>query len=397
VNCYTCRMKKSRKNHILFLARWYPNKYDPMFGLFIQRHAIAINNYADVSVIYIHPAENIEKQEVALSETAGVTEIKVYYPRKNNTPQFLNGFKYLHSFVKAYKTYLDLKQKPDIIHVNILTRMGVLALFIKAFMNIPYIITEHWSRYLPQNNSYSGWVRKLVTKLVVRKAAAVTTVTRNLKEAMEKWGLKNKNYQVVPNVVDTDFFHPATNSENKEIKNLIHLSCFEERSKNMSGILRVLQRLSEQRSDFRLNMVGEGEDLEQTIEMAEKLKIKDRFVFFAGLKQGEELLQYMQNADVMIMFSHYENLPVVILEAFACGLPVLSSDVGGISEHLTDEKGRLVPPGDEEIFLSELNRILDNLDRFDRDKIRKYAVNHFSNDAVGKQFDAIYREILTDG
>lgn len=368
-----------------------------MFGLFVQRHAIAVNKYADVSVIYIHAAEDIEKQELDVSETAGVTEIKVYYPKKAPALKVLNPFKFLHSFVKAYKTYLDLKQKPDLIHVNILTRMGVLALFIKTFMNIPYIITEHWSRYLPQNNSYSGWVRKLVTKLVVRKAAAVTTVTRNLKEAMEKWGLKNKNYQVIPNVVNTDFFLPATNSENKGIKNLIHLSCFEERSKNMSGILRVIHRLSEQRSDFKLNMVGEGEDLEQTIVMAEKLKIKDRFVFFTGLKQGQELLQYMQNADIMVMFSYYENLPVVILEAFACGLPVISSDVGGIREHLPEERGILVPPEDEETFLRELNRILDNLDRFDKDKIRKYAVNYFSNDAVGKQFDAIYRQTLADG
>ncbi len=385
-------MKRSRRNHILFLTRWYPHAYDPMFGLFVQRHAIAVGNFEDASVIYLHPVDDIEKTDIAYSETAGVLEIIVYYPRPKFKVFLPLGF--LLAFRRAFKNLVSMKSSPDLIHVNILTRMGILALMMKVLKGIPYIITEHWSRYLPQNNSYKGRLRKRMTEWVVRKASAVTTVTDNLRQAMENRGLKNRNYRVVPNVVNVNFFKPSETKQGGSVKNLIHLSCFEERSKNMSGILRVIRRLSEKRSDFKLYMVGEGEDLEPSIAMAEKMGLKDEYVFFTGLKEGEELLGTMQMADLMVMFSHYENLPVVILEAFACGIPVISSDVGGIREHLTEERGKLIPPGDEEKFLTELDKILDRLDRFDSQSIRNYAIEHFSNETIGKQFDDIYRKVL---
>ena len=394
---YTCLMKRNNNGHILFLARWYPHQYDPMFGLFVQRHALAVKPFRDVSVIYIHSDQNIAHKQENLSETGGVLEVKEYYPKSRFQTRFLNPLRYLQSFIKAYRTLRKIKPAPALIHVNVLTRAGVIALMMKYLFGIPYIITEHWSRYLPSNDSYTGRVRKLATRLVVHNAKAVTTVTRNLKEAMENRGLKNRNYFIVPNVVDTHFFKPSPSAGETitKTKTLIHVSCFEERSKNMSGILRVIRKLSEKRNDFQIYMVGEGEDLDRTIKMAGEMGLKDRYVHFTGLKQGEELLELMQLSDLMVMFSHYENLPVVILEAFACGIPVISSDVGGIREHLTKERGGLVPPEDEETFLVEINSLLDRLDSFDKHAIRDYAVKHFSKEAIGQQFNEIYTKVLS--
>lgn len=391
---YTCLMKRNKNNHILFLARWYPHQYDPMYGLFVQRHALAVKPFRDVSVIYIHSDENIVQKQENLSETGGVLEVKEYYPKSSFQTRFLNPLRYLQSFIKAYRTLRKIKSAPALIHVNVLTRVGGLALMMKYLFGIPYVVTEHWSRYLPSNDSYNGWLRKLTTRVVVKNAGAVTTVTRNLKEAMEDRGLKNRNYHIVPNVVDTHFFKPSLSAGDKQIKTLIHISCFEERSKNMSGILRVIRKLSEKRNDFQMFMVGEGIDLDRTIKMAGEMGLKDRYVHFTGLKQGEELLEFMQLSNLMVMFSHYENLPVVILEAFACGIPVISSDVGGIREHLTEERGVLVPPKDEETFLVEINSLLDRLDSFDKQAIRDYAVKHFSKEAIGRQFNDIYTKVL---
>ncbi|HKK68914.1 MAG TPA: glycosyltransferase, partial [Bacteroidales bacterium] len=250
--------------------------------------------------------------------------------------------------------------------------------------------------YLDRRDGYHGFLRKKITPDVVKNAGGMTTVTANLREAMENHGLIARHTVTVPNVVDVDFFRPPPLKEHRDKTIFIHLSCFEERSKNMSGILKAAKLLSELRQDFLLYMVGEGIDWEKAVQEADRLKLKDKFVYFTGLKQGQDLLQLMQRADVMLLYSHYENLPVVILEAFSCGMPVISSDVGGIAEHLSAERGMLIPPGDSKLLSNTMAEMMMKLPEYDRNKIRNYAVNHFSMPVIGSQFDHLYQKVLQE-
>lgn len=110
----------------------------------------------------------------------------------------------------------------------------------KKLHHIPYLITEHWSRYLP-GNDFNGVIRKFVTRKVVKEAAMITTVTKNLGNAMKNHKLLNDNYKILPNVVDTNMFVPSKH-DNKTVK-IIHISCFENKSKNISGLLDALKSL----------------------------------------------------------------------------------------------------------------------------------------------------------
>ena len=101
----------------------------------------------------------------------------------------------------------------------------------------------------------------------------------------------------------------------------------------------------------------------------------------------------MKAADFMIMFSRDENLPVVILESYACGVPVISTDVGGIREHMNDDLGILLDSEDEESLYLILDNMLDNYRNYSAKKIREYAVNHFSNEVIGKQLFDVYSAI----
>jgi glycosyltransferase involved in cell wall biosynthesis len=174
----------------------------------------------------------------------------------------------------------------------------------------------------------------------------------------------------------------------------VHVSCFEDRSKNISGLLRVTGRLTKERNDFRVVFVGEGADYERMTELAGQTGLKDRVVFFAGLLEGEALVHNLQAADFMVISSHYENLPVVISEAFACGLPVLSTDVGGIAEILTKDRGKLVPPGDDGALLDGLRFMLDHVQDFHPEKIREFAVDYCSREKVSQQLKALYYQAL---
>jgi len=393
--------------HILYLPKWYPHRYDTMHGLFIERHALAVLKYCNISVLYVHAdAPNNSKQknvknpkyEIISSENNGLYTIRIYYAKSNckfkPLAAITNTYRFIKSNIKGFRIITKSVGKPDIVHIHVLTRLGIIALVNKIINGTPYLITEHWTRYLPTTDTYHGFFRKLLTRIVVKNASAVLPVTENLKNAMISRGLKNKNYKVIPNVVDVDKFHPSLKKNKSNKKKIVHLSCFADKQKNISGILRVIKRLSEQRDDFECYMIGDGVDFEVLKHYSDKLGLTDKFVFFAGLKENDELVEAMNDADFMIMFSNYENLPVVILESYSCGIPVISTKVGGIHEHLNEDLGILVKPKDENEFYEKINFFLDNLNKYNKDKIRKYSVDHFSNEVIGQSLHEVYKQIL---
>ena len=372
-------MDNDRK-HIVFLARWYPHRYDPMFGLFVQRHAEAAALYNDISVVYVHP----DNQNDIVDETINnVRTIRIYY--KQSRLKIIN----LLRFFKANNKALKRLRKPDIIHVHILTRLGIIARWQKLIHGTPYIITEHWSRYLP-GNDFSGFFRKWATKIVVKHASVITTVTENLTKAMQNHGLKNTNYMVLPNVVDTNLFQikPHENT----IPKIIHISCFEDKSKNISGLLESFKILQNKDIAYQAVLIGEGMDYEAMKQKADSLQLNDN-VTFTGMLQGQDLADALASGDFLVLSSNYENMPVVILEALACGLPVVSTNVGGISEIVNDSNGLLVPPHDAVKLADAMQKMLENYQNYDANTLRDSIIKKFSNEAVGKLLDDIYKKI----
>ena len=142
-------------------------------------------------------------------------------------------------------------------------------------------------------------------------------------------------------------------------------------------------------------MIGEGIHLNKLMAYANELGIDERLVHFFGLKENEELARMMAEAGFQVMFSRFENLPVVILESYACGVPVLSTDVGGISEHMNQELGILIKSEDEKELLEKILYLLDHSEDYNKMKIRKYAEDHFSREVIGKELFEVYSGIIS--
>ena len=388
------RMKKSisaiesmekKQRHIIFLARWYPHRYDPMFGLFVQRHAEAAALYNKVSVVYVH-ADTAAKQKYEMERTMehGVDTIRVYYKKEGKLSSPIR-------FWKACQKALKVVGPADLFHVHVLTRLGVVALWEKLRHGTPYMITEHWSRYLP-GNDFSGILRKNLTRIVVKNAAMVTTVTRNLAQAMQNHGLKNAHYVVLPNVVDTQLFRPQPHENPVPI--LIHISCFEDKSKNISGLLQALKTLKDEGTSYKAILIGDGMDFKAMRQLADDFHLQDR-VQFTGLLEGQALVDVLASGDFLVLSSNYENMPVVILEALACGLPVVSTKVGGIAEIINESNGILVPPRDTNALKEAIQKMCANHKNYDADTLRERIVKNYGNEEVGKLLSAWYDEILS--
>jgi len=380
--------------NVLFFSAWYPHRYDAMAGLFVRKHAEAVSRHARVCVLFPFSDAKLRDFDVVEQHFGGVTEIYVYYPFCKNPllKTISKGINYVRAFLKGYKIVLAHFGKPDICHANVLTRSGFLSYYLKKRYAIPYVVMEHWTRYLPENFSYTGFFRKQLSECVVREAGCIMPVSADLMRAMVSCGLKSNNYQVVNNVVD-DFFYIPQESVVRHKKRILHISCFDEKHKNVFGILRVIKKIAEQRNDFELIIVGTGVDFQMTIEYAQSLNLPVGVVKFVGEQTPQEVCNWFYQSDFFLFFSNYETAGVVISESLACGKPVISTPVGIAPDVIFNENGRIVPIGDEKQLVDQIDWMLDHFLEFDATKIRE-AGHQYSYDAVGENLMAIYRATL---
>jgi glycosyltransferase involved in cell wall biosynthesis len=392
---------KHDRMRVLFLPRWYPHRYDPMPGLFIKRQAESVSSHCDVSVLFVHEDRQCtNKYEIDIADENGIHVVRVYYKVSSGGFGLFGKLVRLNRFFHAnWLGFRKLRDfPPDLLHVHVLTRQGFIALICKLFYKIPYVITEHWSRYFPQNNTYQGLLRKDVTGHVVHFASAIIAVSEKLKEAMLDKNLNNRNYRVIPNPVDMDKFNITEKIENPEPgkKRIVHISCFEDKSKNISGFLKAIKNLSLKREDFECYLIGEGPDWEQMKNHARDLDLIGKFAFFPGLKTEKDLVSEINNADFLVLSSHYETFGSVVIESLACGIPVVATNVGVVSQVVNKQNGLILPPGDINGLEEAIGIMLDSCSYYDRNQIRKSVVDKFSNKIIGEQLHLLYQEVLTN-
>lgn len=391
----------NRKN-ILFLPKWYPCEFDTMSGLFVRLQAIAVSKLHNIAVLYIHSKTNYpenSKYEIEQFDDNGVNTIIIH--QKISKYKLIAKFQNFGLLWYYHKIGLNiLKQQnfiPDLIHVHVLTRLGVIARRIKNSRKTPYVISEHWSRYFKESTSYKNIIHKYFTRKVVKDASFVIPVSNQLKDAMIEQKLHNSNYQVVPNITDTDLFTISNSSifTNKKF-NLLHVSCFDNNSKNIEGILNVMKRVGQDRDDIVLHLVGDGIDRQKMIDLSKELNIYNKNVFFIGLLAGEPLADYFKSADSLVVFSNFETFCMVVNESLSCGVPVISSNISSIAERVNPSNGILVESKDEEQLYNAIIEMANKKVKYDKESLRKPIVEKYSAEAVSKQLDTIYQKSLAN-
>jgi len=389
-----------QKLNVLFISSWYPSREHPTLGNFIQKHAESVNPFVHLEVLYITSSQqNKEKFEVSSSVINGVNTTVVYYKKITNKIPFLSSvLKYLRAkkgFKKGYEFIKEQKSiaKFDITHCNITYPAGYFALQLKKKEGIPYVISENWTVFLPYRDEYHSFnfMTKRLINSIVKNANLMLPVSHHLANSMAKLGLK-QDYKVVPNVVETSLFLKKEPTE-KELINILHVSTMDDAQKNISGIFNTLKQVSEVRQDFKLTIVSDG-DINEAKKLLKLSGLNEKHIDFVGTKTATEIVEYYQNADFFLLFSNYENLPCVMVESLSCGLPVVSSAIAGVPEHIDKTNGILVDARNEDQLKDAILTMLANYKNYDRDAIRNYAVKHFDFDSVGKQFLSIYKEVI---
>ena len=387
-------MISKKKIKVLWLASWYPNREDSIYGIFIKKQAIATSAFCEVSVLYAQESEgNTYEMNI---QNDPFLEVIVYYPK--STFLFFKWIRYVKALLKGFSEIKNRVGEPELVHVHVVHPVSVMAVYLKFFHQIKYVVSEH-------STFYKEWVLdkinkqyliKLISKIGLNQAELTIALSENHAEVFKKLNL-TKQFRTVPNVVNTDIFHlPLKNRPaNQQIFRLLHVSSLYEPDKNVKGILRGIKLLSERRQDFELHIIGSEKYHADLKNEAISLELSENSVHFQGFVTEMGVAQAMQLADIFILFSYFEGLPCVILEALSTGLPVVASETGGMSEWIDDETGKLMPINDEHALAESLNYVMNNYQKYQAEKIRQKVDDHCSPERVGHQIFEIYKQVLT--
>ncbi|MBR3426367.1 MAG: glycosyltransferase [Bacteroidales bacterium] len=375
--------------NVLHLLSWFPTPDDPTLGNFCVRMIDALPEDCHSVILSVCDGKDMTKS-FEVKEIPGVhhTHVQIYIrPPKNS---IVRKLKMLRMYQYGLKYIKQRFFKPDLIHLHVAYPLGQVALLWKKLFGYKYVLTEHWTIYQPQNKEVLvGKLKRKIVK-IANNAELIMPVSLDLQRCMEGHGIHNR-FKVIYNLVNTDIFKlgaPHTSGK----KQILHISTLRDEAKNFSGILRVIERLRQQRDDFELHVIHDYDAPEF------KTFVKERHledcVIFHGKKTSAEVAEAYQNADFFVLFSNFENLPCVIVEAFASGVPVLSTSVGGIAEILSPERGILIPQGDEDALLQGMNNLLNHYQEYNREAIRSYAIKTFAAQNIGQQIFEEYKKTI---
>ena len=314
-----------RKN-ILFISPWYPNMQNPTLGNFIIRQAELIAEDHTVYFIALTPSKTIEGN-FRIEEIKGKNYIGIHL--YHNSKGFLSPIHYYTTLLRAKEILEKRNAHFDIIHGQIVHRSGYALHFFSSHFKIPVVSSEHWSGYTPERNESLSLFEKLNIWFANKSVVKLLPVTRHLGLSMQAAGLKS-DFETWYNVVDSKLFYP---DENKNF-DFIHLSTLDDNKRPLE-ILEAFYGVWRKHPEVRMSLGGDG-NIKPLLEAQRKFKIPRENLDIHGAISYQEAATRIRKSKCLVQFSRFENLPCTISEAMTSGLFIISSDVGGISEVITD-------------------------------------------------------------
>ena len=395
---------------VLHVASWYPSEVHPSLGNFIERHVEAVATACEVEVWAPVPVRGSagsvvkmrEKNGTELREVEGQTFTVRRLYHEATRPQLVGVARSVASAASK------MDWTPDVVHLHVAYPAGSAAVAWAKKWGVPVVLTEHWTAY--QDFGAVPWWRRRVIRDVVKRADAVCPVSADLGDAMAAAVPGMGPVHVVPNVVDTARFKPAEEVtlagvpvgatrrrlEGHDMERVLHVSSMNDDQKNITGLLEALSPLFKANPALKATFVGgEQARLDGYRSWVEAQGLEGRIVFTGPLGM-DEVVKHMQTHDVLVLNSRRENFPCVIAEAWACGIPVMSTDVGGIREHLPpglSARGFLLPAEAGETDWAEAWAQVSQT-TCSEESLRTYAETHFSMAAVGAAYKEVYLGLL---
>ncbi|MNU81076.1 Glycogen synthase [compost metagenome] len=381
--------------HILILASGYPTKYSLNQGIFFrdQAESLARNKENQVAVIATVPVsiKTVLKKRLwsfGASKTVK-NDVRTFVYTFLNLPK-VHRYRMLKSRKEAMKlieAYIPEFGKPDLIHLHGF-QAGLQAIEAKKKFGIPYVVTEHSTQFI---DDIVAPGLEPFAKSVFEQADVAIAVSVPFAQIMTK--RYGREFQYIPNVVDTNIFQIAPDlKENSEFI-FFNAAAFVV-EKNQPMLLEAFAKVLETHPKSRLRLAGTGPNEQRTKEYAGALKI-DKKVAFLGVLPRTEIVKEMQQMDAFVLSSRVETFGVVLIEALSCGKPVVSTKCFGPESIVTSPEVGILCEQNASDLASAMIQMIQNKSDYNRDLIRKHAIDQFSNDVVINQLMHVYQTIVS--
>jgi glycosyltransferase involved in cell wall biosynthesis len=316
------------------------------------------------------------------------------------------GLPYPVPLFKSYRIFTDAIRRCDIVHVHGHPYISsYLACKIAKKYKKPLILTQHntfidFQSWLNMLEHLNDW---LVGSVVLKDADSVITVSRKTMEYVLELGADKSKTSVMYNGVDQNFFYPRNKEKSRDklglpknkaliltVRRLVYKN-------GLDTLIESASLLAREYPNLLLLIIGNGPDRLFIANRIRQLGVNEnvRLVRFVP----DKLLPLYYNAadGFVIPSSSGEGLPLVLLEAMACGLPVIATTVGGTPEIIKDGvNGFLVPPRDQRALAQTISKLLSlkNESQSLRIESRKTIEDNFNWDKNVQQLIKIYKEFL---
>ena len=387
---------------MLVLSRSYPSDVLPTLGLWVERPTQLLSKRCDVRVVapspWFPPLPSIGPLR-QFARFRSVPRREVRSGIEIERPRFVAGpglslyrFEARAQELGMRRTIERLRSAfPfDLVHAHMIYPEGAVAHRLSRRYGVPFVVSEH-----------APWTEEWFASSRVRRealdaagaASSLLAVSASVRETMAAYGVDPDRVTVVPVGVDGDVF-PIGSSEARRSDQILYVGWINY-VKGVDVLLRAMELLKRRGEPARLVLAGGAAyrptrlKEEELRRLAISLDLGDR-VTFVGHQSHGEVARLMAESAAVVLPSRAESFSAVLIEALACGTPVVATASGGPEEIVRDDVGLLVPPEDPRALADAIVAVLHMPERFPPEELRRYAVSRFGWEAIVPKIEAEY-------
>lgn len=351
---------------ILIITNLFPNNLEKERGLFNKQQFNALSKLCEIRIIaplaWTPKSAGVHKEEM-------IDGIKTYHPTHWVIPKIgrrLLGRFYYDAIKETVKKVHD-EFAFDVILATWAYPDCYAASLIAQNYQKPLVCRVHGSDI---NIGITSPWRSTLMATTFRQAKGIIAVTAALKEKIISLGIEPKKIHVIPNGIDEKLFKKLDKTTcrqklgfKKEKQYVLFIGNLVE----VKGIKYLIEAMKNVPEHIDLNIIGSGELIETLSSQIASLGLSHR-VTLRGRMPHDEIPIWLNASDIFCLPSLNEGCPNVVVEALACGLPIVASNVGGIPELVDERKGVLVDPADAKALAAAIKNVMSHPHDFNTDQ-----------------------------
>ncbi len=387
--------------HILLIPSWYPTPDNPIVGVFFREQALALHRaHHDVGVLVAPWLQSILGlrrvrhlsglgAQVEIENDAGLPTYRTsqwgWFP---GFMPVLHGWLVALEGLRTFRRYCADRGQPDVIHAHSILYGGYLATRAGQEYGVPLVLTEHSSAFLRGPMRFR---RARIVRHTLRHVSKRLAVGPQLADAMRCYA-PEQEVEVLGNVVDTEYFAPGL-ADVPETPFIFASVALLTRTKGTDVLLEAFARAFRGENAL-LRIAGDGGERSALEKLARELGLGAQ-VEFLGLLSRHHVRALMQQCHAFVSASYVETFGLSLVEAMACGKPVVATRSGGSDYVVNESCGLLVPAGNPEALASAMRQMVRTWDQYHPAEIREQCASRFGAQAIVSRLEEIYQELVS--